>query len=378
MKPFPQLVHDKTNSINALVISVFNGFDNSLLYGYEDVLDGRVLIISNETIRLMDPDVDLLTSRLNLERLSSEDFEPEITSGEFAFLLAQKHGTWNDGRGYQYFFTDVTAFQPGEAVIVRQFENWIILVAVFCQPASGGRVMTAQLMLIFSFFVTGMMFQFCLKKRAPLWFLLPTAFFWGALNWALLTLLSVLLLQEVSLVFLLVLNGVEVVAALVRVILSKTLSFTKRDWLLILLYSGFFIVVAIVFSFFNLSRVSPDSLFLLKMADQIATSGFTHLTWTSPAAYGYFVSLVQAAAGALKLDYLYLFQPVTHGKLYCAHILHHPAFHRQRIPHALVARPARADRGHLPLHQHHDAFPVRVHSYQPAKRRLPLLPALSR
>ena len=76
----------------------------------------------------MDPDVDLLTSRLNLERLSSEDFEPEISSGEFAFLLAQKHGTWNDGRGYQYFFTDVTAFQPGEAVIVRQFENWIILV----------------------------------------------------------------------------------------------------------------------------------------------------------------------------------------------------------------------------------------------------------
>ena len=170
--------------------------------------------------------------------------------------------------------------------------------------------MTAQLLLIFSFFVTGMMFQFCLKKRAPLWFQLPTAFFWGALNWALLTLLSVLLLQEVSLVFLLVLNGVEVVAALVRIILSKTLSFTKRDWLLILLYSGFFIVVAIVFSFFNLSRVSPDSLFLLKMADQIATSGFTHLTWTSPAAYGYFVSLVQAAASALKLDYLYLFQPV--------------------------------------------------------------------
>ena len=130
LKPFPQPVHDRTNSINALVISVFNGFDNSLLYGYEDVLTGRVLIISNETIHLMDPDVDLLTSRLNLERLSSEDFEPKISSGQFAFLLTQKHGTWNDGRGYQYYFTDVTAFQPGEAVIVRQFENWIILVPV--------------------------------------------------------------------------------------------------------------------------------------------------------------------------------------------------------------------------------------------------------
>ena len=170
--------------------------------------------------------------------------------------------------------------------------------------------MTAQILLIFSFFVTGIMLQFCLKKRAPLWFLLPSAFFWGALNWALLTLLSVLMLQRVSLVFLLTFNGGEILLLLVCILTSRPLSLGRREWGLVSLYAGFFMVFTTVFSYINLSRVSPDSLFLLKMADQIADSGFTRLTWTSPAAYGYFTSLIQAVASSLALDYLYLFQPV--------------------------------------------------------------------
>ncbi len=130
LKPIPPLVRDGTNSFNALAISVFNGFDNSLLYGYENVLYGRELIISNETIRLMDPDVELLKSRLMLQRLSEKDFKPGITPKDFAFLLTQEHSTWNDGRGYQYYFAAATTFQPGEAVIIRQYENWIILLPV--------------------------------------------------------------------------------------------------------------------------------------------------------------------------------------------------------------------------------------------------------
>lgn len=170
--------------------------------------------------------------------------------------------------------------------------------------------MAAQILLILSFLITGALLQFNLKNRAPLWFLLPVAYLWGALNWALLTLLSVLILQRFSLSLVLVLNTIEVLAALAVIIRRRQELPAKREWSALLGYLAFFLAAALIFTFINVSRVSPDSLYLLKMADQIATAGFTQLTWTSPAAYGYFVSLVQAAASSLGLDYLYLFQPM--------------------------------------------------------------------
>lgn len=170
--------------------------------------------------------------------------------------------------------------------------------------------MIGQLLLFLSFLLTGTVLQFCFKKRAPLWFLLPGAFFWGALNWALLTLISILVLQRFSLALALLTNTIEVLAALVVIFRAKEIMLLKREWSALLGYYGFFLAAALTFSFINVSRVSPDSLYLLKMAGQMAANGFTGLTWTSPAAYGYFVSLVQAAAGSLGLDYLYTFQPL--------------------------------------------------------------------
>ena len=170
--------------------------------------------------------------------------------------------------------------------------------------------MIGQLLLFLSFLLTGTVLQFCFKKRAPLWFLLPGAFFWGALNWALLTLISILVLQRFSLAMALLINALEVLSAFFVIFRARKTMLLKREWCALLGYYAFFLSSALIFSFINVSRVSPDSLYLLKMAAQMAANGFTGLTWTSPAAYGYFVSLVQATAGSLGLDYLYTFQPL--------------------------------------------------------------------
>lgn len=127
LRPFPLSVQHRANSINALTITLFRGFDNSLFYGYDDVLKDRELIFSKETVETVDPDVALLSSRLRLTDLKIVENDPEVSAAGFDFLQSFSHRVWDDGQGYCYYFMDESVYQPGEAVVVRQYENWFLL-----------------------------------------------------------------------------------------------------------------------------------------------------------------------------------------------------------------------------------------------------------
>jgi len=143
-----------------------------------------------------------------------------------------------------------------------------------------------------------------------LWFVLSSAIFFGVFDWVFFAILTTWLFGNLNLLINILIMLLQILAFSTFLVIKKRIKINKKILFSFFGYSLFFILIEVVFSFFNLSNVSADSLFMLKMGNLISKSGFTNLYWDSPASYGYFVPVIHSVAGYLEQDYLTIFQPV--------------------------------------------------------------------
>jgi hypothetical protein len=170
--------------------------------------------------------------------------------------------------------------------------------------------MTEQIAFLFLIYLSGLIFALVIRKTQSMGFVLSTAIFWGALNWVIINIFIALLVKKLDMTLYLVIVGIQIATMIFWILTRKPIHLSKINILYIILYSLVFFLLEIFFSKYNFTNITPDSLYVLKMSKVIAETGFSNLRWDSPAAFGYFIGMMQTAAHFLKVDYLYILQPM--------------------------------------------------------------------
>lgn len=170
--------------------------------------------------------------------------------------------------------------------------------------------MITQVLFIFSLFVVGLLFSLTWSKKAPMWFTLASAIFWGALNWVLISVLVTAFAGHFSFLISAAVCAVEAIGLLLFNIFRRSVRLTAKQWFTLGGYALAVIAAALLFSSFNMTTSSNDSLFLISMGRDLVASGYSLFHLAAPGSYEIFVSMLQAASGALGLDYLFALQPV--------------------------------------------------------------------
>ena len=170
--------------------------------------------------------------------------------------------------------------------------------------------MIPQISFLFSLFALGLLFGLCLTRKIPLWFILSAAIFWGALNWVMVAIPVTWIMGAFSFPITATVVALEAVGIILYLILRKPLSLTGKQAGFIGGYTLGLLSVIILFTKFNLTTATNDSLFLISMGQDLAASGYSLFHLAAPASYEIFVSMLQAASASLKIDYLAALQPV--------------------------------------------------------------------
>lgn len=167
-----------------------------------------------------------------------------------------------------------------------------------------------EFIFIIFLYVFGLVFGLLFQSKKSLAFTLFSSIFWGSLNWVICSIFMVIIIGHLEIAWIIFFIFIELVLIIIYGTLSRRFIITKKSLLFLIIYSIFFVGFDFLFYKINLSVVTPDSLYMIKMSTVILDSGLTDLTWTSPASVGYFVSMMHTPSKYLGVEYLTNLQPM--------------------------------------------------------------------
>jgi hypothetical protein len=167
-----------------------------------------------------------------------------------------------------------------------------------------------QIAFILWLYIFGILLGKGIRSKTPVWFLAPSAIFLGSTGWVIIGILTTLAAGKFNLLLTFALTFVVSLALQILASIKTKDTFSKKDWL----YAGIggvaTALAAFVFTKFNITNATTDSLFIIRLGQYFYESGFSSMLLTSPTSYGVFVSMMQASALPLGYDYLFALHPV--------------------------------------------------------------------